>query len=408
MLAGLLVVCAVLGDFFRFWVIVEISIAWAFILIVLRILKRPLPAAPVSAVFVATMAFLAIAIVTMWTRGALAVSDFHVATVEAPAAETGLPNMYVLLLDGYPRQDTVLGEYHLDLQPFIQELEELGFAVYPDAEADFYRTELTLASMLADRESPNIADLDYGEFFYELRNTRRDVRRELLADGPILDELAAAGYSTVYIPPPVGHVVLGGWNRTVDTGQLSEFEVVLIQKSALAPMLGSVVMDQQADRVRESLSQWVEEASGDEQKVVFAHLDSPHPPFVFGADGTVNRRPPDCWYLRECNLFNVHRGKLEIPAEEYDRRLREQIIHLNRLVIDAVASVVALDPSAVVVVLSDHGARAEDEPTEEWHRTLLAARIPHNPSLLAESPGPDRLFERMLSSVAHSTQPSSR
>ena len=407
LILGLLAVCAAMGDWFRFWVIVELVVAWGGLQIYLRLRRRQLARAPITPISIVVVAFLLVAIASLWTKGALATADFVPVSSDPPRDDGALPSIYVLLLDGYPRQDTLATEFGLDISSFESELEDLGFKVYENATADYFRTELTLASMLADG-APEFGDVDYGEYSYELRNARRDVRRELLSDPPILEDLTIAGYETAYIPPPVGHVVLGGWHQTAETGQLTEFETVLLQRSGIGGFFGSFVMHQHAERVRASLVEWRDLALLPGQQVVFAHIDSPHPPFLFRKDGTIVDQPPACWYEVECNLFNVSRTKLALSPAEYTRGLGEQITYLNGLVIEALRPIVEREPEAIVVVFSDHGARVEDEPSAEWHRTFLAARIPPEPTAMDEDPGPDQLLRRLLASAENGTARNTR
>ena len=52
-----------------------------------------------------------------------------------------MPSVYVLLLDGYPRQDS-LEDSGYDNGPFVAALSDLGFEVHADARSDYPRTEL--------------------------------------------------------------------------------------------------------------------------------------------------------------------------------------------------------------------------------------------------------------------------
>ena len=117
--------------------------------------------------------------------------------------------MVVILLDGYPRSDT-LAQMGFDNEPFVGALEQRGFDHYPDAVSAFSYTHTTLLSMLTDQEAPDREGTP---------TERREVRAQLFVP---------AGY--LAISPPVGHVVLNGGPQT-DPTVLNNFEVFLLGQS---------------------------------------------------------------------------------------------------------------------------------------------------------------------------------
>jgi hypothetical protein len=60
-----------------------------------------------------------------------------------------------------------------------------------------------------------------------------------------------------------------------------------------------------------------------------------------------------------------------------------QVQHLNQLVVATVDQIVAADPQAVVVVMSDHGSRPPGAPREALLQNLLAVRSPGRPAVVA-------------------------
>ena len=76
---------------------------------------------------------------------------------------------------------------------------------------------------------------------------------------------------------------------------------------------------------------------------------------------------------------------MAIDFGSYRRGFVPQVKELNHLVIEAVTRISRADPAAVVVVLSDHGARYSLEDIPEHYRTLLAARTPGFSDLIAAS-----------------------
>jgi hypothetical protein len=59
------------------------------------------------------------------------------------------------------------------------------------------------------------------------------------------------------------------------------------------------------------------------------------------------------------------------------------------------------DPAAVVVVMSDHGARLDlDAETDEYFRNFLAVRSPGQPNVLGNEPTVTGLLMRLVESYA--------
>ena len=279
-----------------------------------------------------------------------------------------MPNVYVLLLDGYPRQDTLASGFGFDNEPFLAALERLGFRVNREAATRYPRTELTLASLVTSDAS----ELEAHGYATELRKTerRRALRRERLVNSPVMDGFRSLGYRLGYVPPPVTFVHWDGWDDRRDPGQLNDYEAIVIQRTPLRFILGPWLLDQTRNRVEATLDTW---SSFDGQRLVFAHVMAPHPPFLWTTDGTVDN-PLECWYEVECSLFNSSPDDLRISENVFVERTRPQIAALNERVLSAAEELVSTDPEAVIVIFSDHGTRYSTADDLEATRSLFAAR----------------------------------
>jgi hypothetical protein len=58
---------------------------------------------------------------------------------------SGAPNIYVMLLDGYPRADTLRDTFSIDNRGFLESLETRGFTVSDEARTNYNKTWLTMA-----------------------------------------------------------------------------------------------------------------------------------------------------------------------------------------------------------------------------------------------------------------------
>jgi len=83
---------------------------------------------------------------------------------------SGGPPMVVILLDGYPRIDT-LAKLGFDNERFVNGLESRGFDHYPNARAEHTRTQKTLLALVTDLPvNDDPVDVD----------ALRDIRREMV------------------------------------------------------------------------------------------------------------------------------------------------------------------------------------------------------------------------------------
>jgi hypothetical protein len=289
----------------------------------------------------------------------------------APREEgTDRPNMYLLLLDGYPRGDTLASVYGYDNTWFEDALGGLGFAVARNSRSNYPQTPLTLASMFNGAYLEDIAALRPPP------ESAQEQYRRLMAAlnvAPMANFLRQAGYEIDSIPSSFRNDALTTADQTFDSGQITSFEYSLLMHSQLAPLIVGFVpdflMSQQRDRFRATLDRLVAEASRDRGRpaFLFAHVFSPpHAPLVFGREG--QRLPlPDC-VPATCDLW-------EFPPDAWDR-LPEQIHYTNGEVLKAVSQIVRSDPTAIIVLMSDHGSRRDPADLDEFFHNFFAARTP--------------------------------
>ena len=358
---------------------------------------------PPSAMSIAAAILVGVTVLRAIAGGVVALDDFKLQAVQGVSAATAArhPNIYVVLLDGYPRADDLASDFGYDPTDFETQLATSGFRVHRDASSLFRRTELVLASSmlrdpsgLSDPEEFHAIAAGRGDF-ETLRREWRSIRREYLSSGEVMDQFRSTGYYLTHVASPVSHVEWGGWDHQLDAGQLTDFEASIVQDSLLAGPLGRWVMEQQRGRLTDSLLLWATSAHPAQPSLTFAHVMAPHAPFLYGPGG----RETDalsCWYARICSLFEDQAADLWISEDDYRALFRAQVDELNRLLVDAVKRLVREDPSAIVVLMSDHGVRYTKHPDDSWNRTFFAIRAPQAPNLLSSRPGPDGIFPRLL------------
>ena len=201
------------------------------------------------------------------------------------------PDIYLVLLDGHPRGDTMRDDFGLDSDRLLEPLEQLGFEVADQAHRINF-TALTLASMFDMEQIGSIDGLDdHQSPAVQYRELARTIN-----SGAALGQLRNLGYEIVTVPSPAGVVTLHSADRVVADGSITQFEFSLLElgiNPLLAPdVQRTLVMGSLRGRVLRSLEQTVELAKerGGRPKLVFTHVMSPaRAPVLFAADGTVRR-----------------------------------------------------------------------------------------------------------------------
>jgi hypothetical protein len=320
-------------------------------------------------------------------------------TWTAPAGEPislqdggGGPNIHLLLLDGYPRQDT-LAAAGMDNTPFLDAMRERGFDVYSDSVSNYDRTPFSILSILSGRHVEDIESLWTSPIPATTPQQERLTARMLL-DPPMFDALEAAGYRTRALTGTVVHVPIGGADQEWSAGTANNFELDTLQRTPFAGLLelAGFAVGQQTAHIERTLDEFAAVVS-DGRTFTFAHVVGPHAPYVFEADGRPASHPP-C-YPETCAIFDSDVSRLGWTADEYWRRYTANVEHLNALVVAAVDRLVDADPHGVIVIFSDHGVRFGDDP-DSIFRNLLIARTPGHSGLFEPHQTPINMLPAVL------------
>jgi hypothetical protein len=329
------------------------------------LVHRPVAWPRSSSVVALTGTYLAVSIAWLLLGGAVPVAELlpEPAVARADSASHSAPaNVYVLLLDGYPGDADTFG---IDNEPFLTDLESRGFVVSRDSRSLHYKTELSLLDMLG-----GVTGISEPQLIPPPNVSERRAVRRLLAAAPATEELRALGYELVNITPPSYRVALVNWDRVITAGHLSELEIAMLGRSSLHPFVAEWVMDDQRQRILDGLDELVAQA-GAQGRFVLAHLNVPHTPFLWDATGQ-EVPAPRCWPA--CSMFAGPFNAQGLTFDGYAMSLTAQVLHANGLVRDALDRLIAADPEAKIVVLSDHGARYDVSDMPEHFRNLFAVR----------------------------------
>lgn len=371
----------------HWWEAALLGVAWLALVLVVRRFGRPMPLVP-QAASTATMAFVLVFFITGVVRAAFSVEG-PVTPVAATQTASG-PNIYIVLLDGYPRRDTLMNDMGIDNGPFEEALADRGFDVYDDAHTDRRYTDLTLMTLLTGTTEGVPDDTAPASEVQWL------IRRALSAAQ--LPRLAqAAGYEWDVIDSPAGHVTFSAGHH-IQLGGVNTFEDNMLAESVFAPVIKAFLPYLLTDSLRAHFEGSVESlislVDPDAHRLVLAHLFQPHLPFLWDADGKPTRVP---FFWPGVNIFAAQIETMGMSLADYSASMKADLATLNPKLLAMVDEIVAKDPGAVVVLFSDHGSRYSlDLKTTEWYRSFLAARTPDHPDLFASEPVPTAILRTLL------------
>ena len=285
------------------------------------------------------------------------------------------PDIYVIILDGYGRQDVLESIYEYDNSKFIGELEKRGFDVSTQSHSNYLQTPYSMASLWNfDYVQPWSPTSDYRQYLVQPIQNNRVFR--------LLDEI---GYTTVSFEGTLGYT-------QIDTADvflsnflpLNHFETLLLIDSPLESLsnvfdLGIPVSTYKAHET--SVSYKLEAlkevpASIPGPKIVYDHILIPHPPFIFDRNGNVReqRQPYKLW----------DDGETAGGEYKYQEGYREQVAFVNKKILESIDAILAKSETPpIILVMGDHGPASMfrfdlDSPGCIWERAsnLYALHLP--------------------------------
>lgn len=268
-----------------------------------------------------------------------------------------LPNVVLLVLDGYGRADMLRELYGFDNRPFIDALRQRGFEVAERSRSNYGITMLSLSSafnMLHPRDMERAYGLslrgweEYYGLFKQAELWR--IAREL-------------GYSVASFDTH-GFFPLTSSDRFLPVSvespmsQLSfaqQTSYVLFEKLVrmISPSSESGDVAGWRNHTLSMLAQAADLSYSRKPVFVYAHCISPHPPFVHADEGM--QAVP---FSDVCIDGTDFHEKNNSDESYYISAYTQQIRKLNRHVLAAVDRIIAAPRPVAIIIISDHGPGA--------------------------------------------------
>ena len=260
---------------------------------------------------------------------------------ELPADNVGsssLPDIYYIILDMYIRPDYLAQIYSYDSSEFLAFLADRGFYIAGKSRSNYPYTTHSLASslnfMYLDEIASQAASLTgHGPSVAMINNSRlvHYLRQQgytfvAFSTGYWFTEIQDAD---IYMEPSVP-----GWN-------VSKFQAGLINSTPLSllPIVRGSQDDIDRGRVLYTLDHIPDATQLDSPTLVFAHIPSPHDPYVFGPNG------------------EPVQSRSSYTYDEYIEAYRNQVAFLNHRLQQLIDEILTQSPEPPVIILQgDHGA----------------------------------------------------
>lgn len=276
------------------------------------------------------------------------------------------PDIYFVILDAYGRADILKKLYGYDNRPFLNELVRLGFFVAECSQSNYPYSKPSIASTL---------NMEFIQYIWE-GYYNKDEYKYLIWDSQFRNLLRSRGYITVALEngsPTIGILnanlylsEIESSNRTIRSlglfKSINNFETLLLDTTlfsvnkevqsvwqkldiesfnSFSNLVPKTIRNISHRRiVLYELEQMETIANIEGPKFVFAHIVSPHGPFVFDAKGEI----PDTQY--EKNLTD----------EKYKEGYTNQITYINSRIIPIMENLIRESSQPpIIILIGDHG-----------------------------------------------------
>lgn len=300
-----------------------------------------------------------------------------------PAAQTQtvdlsqLPDVYVIVLDGYARADQMLADLGYDNSSFLNALRERGFQVAECSRSNYNFTDMSMASTFNMDYLPTLGIDAYSEDaeMVELPNLIRQNR--------VRGDFKALGYKLYAFETNFVFTDWWGVDEFMSAeesnpllGVLNPFESLVMNSTYLDALLEiQLAATRQVDRVVNNpytphvrqvnftLDRLPTLPAIAERKFVFAHILVPHEPLIFKPDGS----------LQAEEGFYSGEGGDPLNFDYFKEGYADQVQFINGRMLPIVDALIAQsDRPPVIILMGDHGYYWGSTS----HNNLLAMYLP--------------------------------
>jgi hypothetical protein len=283
------------------------------------------------------------------------------------------PDIYFIILDAYAREDILRQMYNFDNSNFLNFLRDKGFYIADRSFSNYCQTGLSVGSCF------NLSYLDGLVRQVGHNYTDRLILNTYIKKSYALSFLKKHGYKIVAFPSNALETKLQDIADTyLDSGtSINMFHVAIKNMTPLPDIIAEKKTSNDFDKHRAGILYTLDNlgkvaSTFQSPKFIFAHLEIPHPPFVFGPYGQA--RNLEVWFNDQDGDWLICPGRLN--RGQYRRYYIDQLIFLNnrmKKVVDEILRNSSQPP--IIMILGDHGPRSEtiwEDPNKTNVRECLA------------------------------------
>jgi hypothetical protein len=300
------------------------------------------------------------------------------------------PDIYYIVLDGYARDDILLDIFEYDNSYFVNFLEEKGFYVARKSNSNYAHTFLSLASTL------NMQYLDFLSSDPGKKSNDPTIPHKMIEKNKLVDILRQNGYLIINTHSIWSHTgkqfdsdmrTYGSRNFQLfgKTIVIDEFNLVFLQTTLLTPFIKSALADEIRDHTLNTFEELGKIPKMKEKKFVLAHINLPHPPYVFGKGGEKILNP-------DLDLY----GDAHEDRESYLSQL-EYITFKTQEVLTNILNNSKRD--LIIVIQSDHGPMSILGNSRRWEDPPQTEGIKERMAILNAYYFPDKKYDALYENI---------
>lgn len=204
-------------------------------------------------------------------------------TLDIKKADDKAPDIYYIILDGYAGFEVLKKYYGYQNDSFKDRLKKNGFFV---AERSFSNYSITYTSLAS---SLNMAYLDDVRDKVGKGSSNFKILGEMIKNNLLLRSLRKAGYGTIFYSSGCFPTKLNPYaDENIVSMKVNEFLITLIRTTMLKSIFERTPLFKKQLLVPVIISTLRKNIREDKKpRFIMVHIPSPHPPYVFRADGSV-------------------------------------------------------------------------------------------------------------------------
>ena len=265
-------------------------------------------------------------------------------------------DIYFIILDGYPSSKVLMEYYDYNNKDFIDSLKSKGFFIAEKSKTNYASTFLSLASSL------NMMYVNHLEKGIENINNFKDrkIPYEMIKNNKLVSNLKTYGYKYVHFKStwgatdhnPNADIYIGGPHSILLNEFNNEFTMVILKSTILREWLKkNNYFNLYSDQILFNLNKISDLNEIQGPKFIFAHIMSPHPPYVFDEYGNSPK-------VVNMNYFGNEWSRKDAFINQLKFVNKKIILAVNKILINS-------ENKPIIIIQGDHGTCSTCDSSNE-------------------------------------------